>query len=223
VKQRILDLLQEEANWSGPFFVPVSDASPACDAVDLDDLVEAVRTCSACRLALTRKNVVFGEGNPHASLMFVGEGPGAVEDDTGRPFVGPAGELLTRIIGAMGLGREDVYIANVVKCRPPHNRDPEPDEVEACIGYLRAQIRAVNPRVIVTLGRVASHALLGETTPIGRLRGTFRSYEGVDVMPTFHPSYLLQNPSRKRDVWEDMKKVMGVLGLTPSQRESSGR
>lgn len=222
MKEQIIELLKEEARWSGPFLLPVAISLHHSEGPDLETISAAVNACRACRLALTRTNVVFGEGDPHAALMFVGEGPGAVEDATGRPFVGPAGELLTRMIAAMGLERPRVYIANVVKCRPPGNRDPEPDEIEACIGYLRAQIRAVRPRVIIALGRVASHALLGVSTPLGRLRGNFFTYEGISVMPTYHPSYLLQNPERKRDTWQDVQKVMEVLGLKP-QPVSSGR
>jgi len=146
--------------------------------------------------------------------MFIGEAPGAVEDETGRPFVGPAGNLLTDIIEkGMGLKRPDVYIANIIKCRPPGNRDPQPDEIKVCIGYLEAQISAIKPRVIVLLGRIASHTLLETETAISRLRGTFQSYNGIMAMPTFHPSYLLQNPLKKRDVWEDIKKVMEYLEL----------
>jgi len=228
VREHIVQLLMDELRWGGPFLVlPQNSGDPSSEhpaaGLDLESLELRVRTCRACRLAATRKNTVFGEGDPRARLMFIGEGPGAVEDDTGRPFVGPAGELLTRIIAAMGLDRKDVYIANVVKCRPPGNRDPEPDEIRACMGYLEDQIRLVGPQVIVALGRVASHALLDETTPIGRLRGTFRRYGDIPLMPTYHPSYLLQNEARKKDVWEDMKKVMYVLGLKRVQRGSPGR
>jgi DNA polymerase len=228
LRDRVIELLKDEERWAGPYLVarihghgdaPVQRQGPA----PLEDLERTVRGCTACGLSRTRRNLVFGEGNAAARLMFVGEAPGATEDETGRPFVGKAGELLTRIIAAMGLDRKDVYIANAVKCRPPGNRDPQPEEIGACIGYLRAQVRTIRPKVIVALGRVAAQALLEESLPIGRLRGTFRSFEGIPVMPTFHPSYLLQNESRKRDVWEDMKKVMDALGLKPAGRGGSGR
>lgn len=228
MREQIIQLLRDEASWTGPFLIMPGqrsrvDPGTRSAAPDMELLRLDVMECIACPLGGTRKHAVFGEGNPQAVLMFVGEGPGAREDETGRPFVGPAGELLTRIIGAMGLNREDVYITNIVKCRPPGNRDPQPEEVAACIGYLQAQVNAVGPKVIVALGRIASQALLQEATPITRLRGTFRVYQGIPVMPTFHPSYLLQNPSRKRDVWEDIKKVMDVLGLSPRHEVSSGR
>ena len=156
---------------------------------------------------------MFGVGNPEAELVFVGEGPGAEEDRRGEPFVGRAGELLDRMIVAMGLRREDVYICNVVKCRPPENRDPEPDEVAACEPFLKAQLDAIAPRVIVGLGRFAVQCLLGDPEArIGRVRGRWAAYNGVDLMPTFHPAYLLRNPAQKRPAWEDLKEVMRVLG-----------
>ncbi len=144
--------------------------------------------------------------------MFVGEGPGADEDRQGEPFVGRAGQLLTKMIEAMGFRREEVYIANVVKCRPPENRDPEPDEIEACEPFLKAQIAAVRPRVIVALGRFAVQTLLRDTTPVSRLRGKWREYQGVKLMPTFHPAYLLRNPAEKRKAWEDLQRVMKEFG-----------
>jgi DNA polymerase len=222
VKAQIIQLLHDEAAWAGPFVilpepdisrtVPHQQSSP--DGGGMDRIRELVRLCVACRLSGTRKNTVFGEGNAGARIMFVGEAPGAVEDETGRPFVGPAGNLLTGIIEkGMGLKRQDVYIANILKCRPPANRDPLPDEMEACIGFLHEQILSVRPEVIVALGRIAAHTLLNDSTPISRLRGRFGEYEGIPVMPTFHPSYLLQNPSKKRETWEDIKKVMELLGI----------
>ena len=222
MKEQIIELLRVEAQWAGPFLIlPESAVSMPSDPQahlgtehELERIGKVIGECSSCGLSRTRKNVVFGEGNPDALVMFIGEAPGAVEDKTGRPFVGPAGNLLTDIIEkGMGLKRQDVYIANILKCRPPDNRDPLPDEVGRCIGFLQAQIQAVNPKIIVALGRIAAHSLLDETTPISRLRGIFREYRGIPVMPTYHPSYLLQNPSKKRDVWEDIKKVMEVLGL----------
>jgi DNA polymerase len=168
--------------------------------------------CSRCKLhTLGRKQVVFGVGNPNADLMFVGEAPGADEDQQGEPFVGRAGQLLTKIIEAIGLKREDVYIANVIKCRPPGNRNPEPDEVEQCQPFLFRQIDAIQPKVIVALGKFAAQSLLQSTDPITRVRGREFSYRGATLIPTFHPAYLLRNPSSKREVWEDMKKVRAIL------------
>lgn len=170
--------------------------------------------CARCKLAGGRTHLVFGVGNPAAELMFVGEGPGADEDQQGEPFVGKAGQLLTKMIEAMGLRREEVYIANVVKCRPPGNRNPEPDEIEACEPFLRAQIAAIRPRVIVALGKFAAQTLLRDPTPITRLRGGWREYEGVRLMPTFHPAYLLRSPAEKGKAWEDLKLVVRELGRT---------
>ena len=174
--------------------------------------------CSRCKLAGGRTKLVFGVGNPSAELAFVGEGPGEDEDRQGEPFVGRAGQLLTKMIEAMGYRREDVYIANVVKCRPPGNRNPEPDEIEACEPFLRSQLAAIGPRVIVALGKFAVQTLLREKTPITRLRGQWFDYHGIRLMPTFHPAYLLRNPADKRLVWEDIQKVMGVLGLPTPRR-----
>jgi len=174
--------------------------------------------CSRCKLhALGRRQVVFGVGTPNALLMFVGEGPGPAEDIQGEPFVGRAGQLLTNIIKAMGLTREAVYIANVVKCRPPGNRAPEPDEVATCGPFLERQIDAIGPEVIVALGASAAQALLQTKDPISRLRGQVLSYRGARLVPTFHPAFLLRSPERKRDVWDDMKKVMAMLGLGESR------
>jgi uracil-DNA glycosylase family 4 len=154
---------------------------------------------------------VYGVGNPNADLMFVGEAPGADEDVQGIPFVGKAGQLLTKIIEAIGLKRDDVYIANVIKCRPPGTRNPEPDEVEACEGFLFRQIDSIQPKVIVALGTFAAKALLKTQDPISRLRGRIYEYRGAKLIPTFHPAFLLRSPDRKRDVWEDMKKVRALL------------
>jgi uracil-DNA glycosylase family 4 len=168
--------------------------------------------CTRCKLhTLGRKQVVFGVGNPNADLMFVGEAPGADEDEQGEPFVGRAGQLLTKIIEAIGLQRSDVYIANIIKCRPPGNRNPEPDEVERCEPFLFRQIEAVQPKVIIALGKFAAQSLLRTTDPITRLRGRTFNYRGATLIPTFHPAYLLRNPSAKRDVWEDMKKARAIL------------
>ena len=170
--------------------------------------------CTRCKLAGGRTHLVFGVGNPAAELMFVGEGPGADEDQQGEPFVGKAGQLLTKMIEAMGFRRDEVYIANVVKCRPPENRNPEPDEIEACEPFLRAQIGAIRPRVIVALGKFAAQTLLRDPTAISRLRGGWREYEGVRLMPTFHPAYLLRSPGEKAKAWEDLKLVVQELGRT---------
>jgi DNA polymerase len=174
--------------------------------------------CSRCKLAGGRKTLVFGVGDPRAELVFVGEGPGADEDEQGEPFVGKAGQLLTKMIEAMGFARGDVYIANVVKCRPPGNRDPEPDEIAACEPFLKAQIAAIRPRVVVALGRFAVQTLLRDATPISKQRGIWRAYEGVKLMPTFHPAYLLRNPPEKRKAWDDLQLVMKELGKTSPPR-----
>ncbi len=179
--------------------------------------LEAVRSelgeCTRCRLSGSRRNIVFGEGNPRARLVFVGEGPGRDEDMKGRPFVGAAGRLLTRIIEAMGLSREEVYIANIVKCRPPNNRNPQPDEIETCFPFLCRQIEAIGPEVICALGSFAARTLLGTEAPISRLRGRWHDYHGIAVMPTFHPAFLLRNEARKRDTWHDVQQIMARLGL----------
>jgi uracil-DNA glycosylase len=167
--------------------------------------------CTRCKLHRGRTNLVFGVGNAETRLMFVGEGPGAEEDEQGVPFVGRAGQLLTQIIKAMGFDREAVYIANVVKCRPPGNRNPEPDEIEQCEPFLMRQIDVIKPAIIVALGKFAAQTLLRTTEPISRLRGRFHRIGDIRVMPTFHPSYLLRNPAAKREVWEDMKLVMAAL------------
>ncbi|HEY2775468.1 MAG TPA: uracil-DNA glycosylase [Candidatus Binatia bacterium] len=189
------------------------------EASSLPALREVLGDCRRCKLCRGRTNIVFGVGNPSASLMFVGEGPGEDEDRLGEPFVGKAGALLDSIItNAMGLSRSDVYIANVVKCRPPNNRDPEPDEIVACEPFLRRQVELVSPQVIVSLGKFATQALLGDRTPISKRRGRWHEFNGVPLMPTFHPAYLLRNPADKRLVWEDIKLVMARLGLVRPSR-----
>ncbi len=164
--------------------------------------------CRRCSLAQGRNCIVFGDGNPNADLMFIGEGPGAEEDRLGKPFVGAAGQLLTRIIEAIKRSRDEVYICNIIKCRPPGNRNPGPDEIEICFPFLARQIAAIQPDFIVALGTFAAQTLLETATPISRLRGRFHSYKGIKVVPTYHPAYLLRNPDKKRDVWEDMKMLM---------------
>jgi len=181
-----------------------------------DEALVAIRTdigdCTRCKLHTQgRKQIVFGVGNPNADLMFVGEAPGADEDVQGIPFVGRAGQLLTKIIEAIDLKREDVYIANVIKCRPPGNRNPEQDEVETCEPFLFQQIDVIKPKVIVALGTFAARALLRTLDPISRLRGRVYDYRGAKLIPTFHPAYLLRNPSSKREVWEDMKLARKIL------------
>jgi DNA polymerase len=174
----------------------------------LDEVRRALGDCKRCKLCSGRKNLVFGVGNPKARLVFVGEGPGAEEDNQGIPFVGAAGQLLTKMIVAMGYTRDEVYICNVVKCRPPGNRNPEPDEIEACQPFLEAQLNAIRPSVIIALGKFAAQTLLRTDTPITRLRGQWREYVGVPLMPTFHPAYLLRNPAEKKAAWTDLQAVM---------------
>ncbi len=181
------------------------------DRRSLAELHQEVIKCRQCPLYKSRRNPVFGQGNPRAGLVFVGEAPGREEDIQGLPFVGQAGLLLTRIIEAMELKRKDVYICNVLKCRPPQNRSPLPSEIVACQDYFRQQLEIINPNVICCLGKFACSALLNQDFPITKLRGKFQDYRGIKVMPTFHPAYLLRNPSAKRLVWEDMKKIISEL------------
>jgi uracil-DNA glycosylase len=186
------------------------EADAAGTLVQLKD--EIGPACDRCKLhKFGRTQVVFGVGNPSADLMFVGEAPGADEDLKGEPFVGKAGQLLTKIIEAIDLTREQVYIANVIKCRPPGNRNPEPDEVDSCEPFLFRQIDAIKPKVIIALGKFAAQSLLKTTEPITRLRGRVFNYRGASLIPTFHPAFLLRNPAAKREVWEDMKKARGIL------------
>jgi DNA polymerase len=174
---------------------------------------EFIGDCTRCKLSKGRTKIVFGTGNPNAELMFVGEGPGRDEDLSGEPFVGRAGKLLTDMIKAMGLQREDVYIANIVKCRPPENRQPERDEVEACSPFLMRQIDVIKPKVICTLGNTPTQTLLQTTQGISKFRGEWFEFRNTKLLPTYHPAYLLRNPAAKTDVWKDLQKVMGVLGL----------
>jgi uracil-DNA glycosylase family 4 len=186
--------------------------SPASET--LEDIRRDLGECQRCKLWTTRTNIVFGEGNPKAELMFVGEAPGADEDASGRPFVGRAGQLLTKMIEAISLKREDVYIANILKSRPPGNRNPEADETRACIPFLYRQIASIRPKLIVTLGNPATQGLLETKTGISRLRGEFQDFPriaGIKLLPTFHPAYLLRSPDKKREAWEDMKKVRAFL------------
>jgi len=183
------------------------------------ETLEAIRSdlgdCTRCKLAPLRKNIVFGSGNPHAALMFVGEAPGADEDEQGLPFVGRAGQLLTKIIEAIEMKREDVYICNILKCRPPGNRNPELDEIASCQPFLFRQIQSVRPKVICALGTFGAQTLLQTREPISKLRGSFIEFRGVKLMATFHPAYLLRNPNEKRKVWEDMQKIRDYLRSSP--------
>lgn len=193
--------------------VPAAAVSAAASsAADLTTIRAVLGDCQRCKLATGRKNIVFGQGSPHAALMFVGEAPGADEDEQGLAFVGRAGQLLTDIIEkGLKLKRADVFIANVLKCRPPGNRNPEPDEISSCQPFLEQQILAIRPKVLVGLGKFAGQWLLKTAEPISRIRGRLGDYAGIKVMPTYHPAYLLRNPSAKKDVWEDMKVVLGLL------------
>lgn len=177
----------------------------------LDSLAKKVRDCTKCRLCQSRTHAVPGSGNPKADLAVVGEGPGREEDLQGEPFVGAAGQLLTKILQAIGLSREEVFITNIVKCRPPLNRNPKPDEVRSCFPYLEHQLALIGPKVICALGTFAAQTLLGTEDKISKLRGKFQDYRGIPVMATFHPAFLLRNPEMKRLVWEDMKKVRDLL------------
>jgi uracil-DNA glycosylase len=209
---RELELLREfgfthldiSPNAEARFSAPDSDL--------LGDLRAIAIACEKCRLSKSRTQVVYGVGNPNADLMFIGEAPGRDEDEQGEPFVGRAGQLLTDIIKAMKLTRDDVYIANVIKCRPPENRNPEQDELDACRPYIRRQVEIIKPKVIVTLGRFALQSLTERGYAISSARGRWLEYNGVKVMPTYHPAYLLRTPSAKKEVWADMKKVLEELG-----------
>lgn len=200
----------------------VSDSSAAMNSSlskqeQLDKLRESFANCSKCALHSTRTNIVFGSGNADTRLMFIGEGPGADEDAQGLPFVGRSGQLLTKMINAMGLSRQQVYIANIVKCRPPSNREPFVEEAQACIGYLKSQIQIIKPEVIVCLGSISLNFLLQPERKIklgiSKLRGQWQDFYGYKVLPTFHPAYLLRNPAKKREAWEDLQVVMKELGL----------
>jgi DNA polymerase len=196
---------------------PPAAVSPPASGESLESLAATAAGCTLCRLSEKRQTVVFGEGDPKAGVMFVGEGPGADEDRTGRRFVGQAGKLLDRMIFAMGFERKDVYIANVVKCRPPGNRDPKDDEVAACAAYLDRQIDLIEPQVIVALGKPASRRLTGTNKPMGALRGRWSSYRGIPLMPVFHPAYLLRQPKLKREAWEDLKLIIRRLASTAEE------
>jgi uracil-DNA glycosylase family 4 len=177
----------------------------------LEELRHEIGDCHRCKLSKGRKNIVFGEGSADADIMFIGEGPGRDEDIQARPFVGDAGKLLTNLVLKLGLRRQDVYIANIVKCRPPNNRNPEEDEITMCVPFVERQIAVINPKVIVCLGKISAQSLLRSSIAISKIRGKFFSYYGIPVMPTFHPAYLLRNPKDKWLTWEDMQKVLDKL------------
>jgi DNA polymerase len=230
----------DESPRSGPPSPPAQDATApagpgdqpreapeAGDPETVPRSLEQIRAdlglCKRCRLHEGRRNIVFGEGSSSADLMFIGEAPGRDEDTQGIPFVGAAGQLLTRMINAMGLEREEVYIANILKCRPPQNRDPNPDEIDACEPFLRQQIDVIAPRMIIALGGFATKTLLRTDTGITQLRGRFHTYHGTPLMPTFHPAFLLRNPERKRPVWEDLKQVMAEMDRLGLKRRRGKR
>jgi len=223
-KRRILkqQIFTEQSFGVTEFPRPVEVNSTAEEAVSEPETLEVFAkttvNCQLCGLCEARTQVVFGEGHPDADLMFIGEGPGFEEDRQGRPFVGKAGQLLDKMIQAMGLSRKDVYIANCVKCRPPQNRNPLPDEIAACNPFLKKQIEFIKPKVICALGKFAAQTLLESDTPISRLRGSFHDYHGIKLMPTFHPAYLLRNPGDKKLVWLDLQAVMSELNLTVKQK-----
>jgi DNA polymerase len=181
--------------------------------ITLEDVRKELGDCKRCKLHRGRKTIVFGEGNERATLMLIGEGPGYDEDVQGRPFVGRAGQLLTKILQSINLPREEVYIANIIKCRPPQNRNPEPDEIESCSPFLMKQISVIQPKIICALGAFSAQTLLKTDAKITALRGKFYDLEGIKVIPTYHPAFLLRNPERKREVWEDMKKIAELMGL----------
>jgi DNA polymerase len=221
VRARDLNRYFGDLGWRRSPVPPKTDTEPRKgapkDDESLEGLAAGAANCTLCRLSEKRTTVVFGEGDPRAGVMFIGEGPGAEEDRTGRPFVGQAGKLLDRMIFAMGFDRGEVYIANVVKCRPPGNRDPKDDEVAACAAYLDRQIDLIQPKVIVALGKPASRRLTGTNKAMGALRGRWSSYRGIPLIPVFHPAYLLRQPKLKREAWEDLKLVMRRLQSTTEE------
>ena len=177
----------------------------------LEEIRQKLGECKRCKLYQTRHHIVFGEGNPEAKLVLVGEAPGREEDLQGKPFVGAAGQLLTKMLKAIGLSREEVYICNVIKCRPPGNRNPQPDEIDACLPFLLEQLKVINPKVICTLGSISTHTLLNTKIPVSKLRGQIHAWQGIKLIPTFHPAYLLRNPSQKRLAWEDLQLIKQVI------------
>ncbi len=207
--------VRQRLEWLGQGGISGVPQTPAPTSRPKAETLAAVRAdlgdCQRCKLCEKRQNIVFGVGDPNAALVFVGEGPGADEDRTGEPFVGQAGQLLTKMISAMGFTREQVYICNIIKCRPPGNRNPEPEEIAACEPFLKRQLAALQPQMIVALGKFAAQTLLQSTAPISALRGHFHAYAGIPLMPTFHPAFLLRSPEKKREVWADLQLVMAEL------------
>lgn len=191
-------------------FKPLTPANEVKEAATLSEFYTQIKDCTNCKLSDSRTNLVFGVGNPDANLMCIGEAPGFDEDKQGEPFVGAAGQLLNKILAAIGFNREEIYIANIVKCRPPQNRNPEPDEVAECMPFLKKQIEMIKPKLILALGRVAVQNLLGLNTPMGSLRGTAHNLDGIKVVVTYHPAALLRNPQWKKDTWEDVKKLRKI-------------
>ena len=214
--KRLLGLLRSTIEFHSSSF-PEGIPSNEVDFLfkKMESELERVRLelgdCTRCKLHNTRKNIVFGDGNADASLVFVGEAPGADEDRQGLPFVGKAGKLLTKIIEAINMKRKDVYICNILKCRPPGNRNPEDDEIRSCVPFLKKQLEAINPEVICTLGSFSAQTLLRTKTPISSLRGTINHYNEICLIPTYHPAFLLRNPAKKKDVWEDVKLVRDII------------
>ena len=203
---------EQTANPLSPQIAISNEPTPASnDMLTLDSIRAEIGDCQRCKLAPKRTNIVFGSGNPSAELVFVGEAPGFDEDQQGLPFVGRAGQLLTKIIESINLKREDVYICNVLKCRPPENRNPEPDEVAACNPFMKKQLAAIRPKIVCCLGTFAAQTVLKTVAPISKLRGKFYDMDGMRIIATFHPAYLLRSPDKKREVWEDMKQIRAEL------------
>jgi DNA polymerase len=213
-------VMRPSAPRSAPAAVPAPQSGVRVTGKTLTEIAAQISTCTACPLSRSRTRTVPGEGNPNRpDILFIGEGPGADEDAQGRPFVGAAGQLLNKMIEAMGYRREEVFIANVVKCRPPGNRVPLPEEMNACMPYLKAQIALIKPKTIVALGKTAIEGLLNEPVTITRFRGTWCKYEGIDLMPTYHPAYLLRSPGKKGETWADLKAVLAKLGKEPPAKK----
>jgi uracil-DNA glycosylase family 4 len=219
VDRAVLEALAKEPEAQVPEEIVVEATPIPTDFQSVEAMVEYISKCTNCELCQTRTTTVPGEGNADSpEIMFIGEGPGVEEDAQGRPFVGKAGQLLTKMIEAMGYDRGDVYISNVVKCRPPNNRKPVKEEMEMCLPYLRQQIGLIKPKIIVGLGGMAMEGLLGRPVSISRMRGVWQEYEGIKLMTTFHPSYLLRDPTKKKDAWADLKLVLAELGKEPPAR-----
>jgi DNA polymerase len=219
VERGVLEALAKDPEPEKPEEIVVDAAPIPDDFQTLEAIAAHISTCTNCELCQTRTTTVPGEGKADGpDILFIGEGPGAEEDAQGRPFVGKAGQLLDKMIDAMGYAREDLYIANVVKCRPPNNRKPVKEEMELCLPYLRQQIALIQPKIIVGLGGTAIEGLLGKPVSITRMRGVWQEYDGIKLMPTFHPSYLLRDPTKKKEVWTDLKLVLKALGKEPPKR-----